>query len=333
METKVLYVERKPSEYLSIEKVFRQIAASLSSNFVTDFQQMPFGFTAIDTFLNLLLFRKKKADIYHVTGHVNYAALRLPAENTVLTFHDLRFLRTKGRLRRFVLRKLLLDWPVQRLQYITAISEHTKREIVETTGCEPQKIRLLDVPLFDHFENTPAWRFNKARPAILQVGTLSNKNIQKLAAALAGIECVLRIIGRLSIEQLEALVRHNIDFENVVGLENKAMFEEYVKADVVAFCSTYEGFGLPIIEAQAVGRVVVTSNLSPMTDTAGGAAEFVDPNSAESIRNGILRVINNDEYRAGLINKGSENVQRFRSEIVAGQYEDLYNEMNSRRKR
>jgi glycosyltransferase involved in cell wall biosynthesis len=333
MDTKVLYVERKPSEYVSIEKVFRQIAASLSSNFNSDFQQMRFGFTAIDTFLNLLFFRRQEADIYHVTGHVNYAVLRLPAANTVLTFHDLRFLRTRGRMRRFVLRKLLLDWPVRKLKYITAISEHTKKEIVENTGCDPRKILRLDVPLFDHFRSDPAPRFNKERPVVLQVGTLTNKNVKNLAFALAGIGCKLRIIGSLSSEQIEALNQNKIDFENLVGLDNKAMFGEYSKADIVTFCSTYEGFGLPIIEAQAVGRVVVTSKISPLTETAGGAAEFVDPNSIESIRNGILKVINDDDYRAGLIDMGSKNAERFRSNVVARQYEDLYNEINSRRKK
>ena len=329
METKVLYVERKQSEYVSIEKVFRQIASSLSSKFKTEFQQMPFGFKAVDTFLNLLFFRTRRADIYHVTGHINYIVLRLPPENTVLTFHDLRFLQTKGRFRRYLLRKLYLEWPVQRLKYVTAISEHTKKEIEENTSCSPHKIRLLEVPLFAHFESAPKPHFNKLQPVILQVGTLPNKNLNNLAAALNGTSCVLRVIGRLSEDQRECLNQNKITFENVMHLDNDAMFEEYVNADIVTFCSTYEGFGLPVIEAQAVGRVVVTSNISPLNETAGDGAEFVDPLSVDSIRSGILKVINDDALRERLIDNGWKNAGRFRSDNVARQYENLYNEMTA----
>jgi glycosyltransferase involved in cell wall biosynthesis len=331
MGKKVLYVERKTSEYVSIEKVFRQIASSLSSNFKSEFQQMPFGFKAVDTFLNLLFFRKRRADIYHVTGHINYIVLRLPPEKTVLTFHDLRFLQTKGRFRRYILRKLYLDLPVRKLKYVTAISEHTKKEIEENTGCDSNKIRMLDVPLFDHFTSAPKPQFNKVRPVILQVGTLPNKNLKNLAAALNGTSCVLRVIGRIAEDQRDCLNQNEITFENVMYLDNDSMFEEYVNADVVTFCSTYEGFGLPIIEAQAVGRVVVTSNISPLTETAGDGAEFVDPFSADSIRSGILKVINDDALRERLIDNGSKNAERFRSDNVARQYEVLYNEMMAER--
>ena len=70
---------------------------------------------------------------------------------------------------------------------------------------------------------------------------------------------------------------------------------------MLTFVSTYEGFGLPILESQATGRPVVTSNVSSMPEVAGDAACLVNPYDADSIREGILRVINDDAYRKDLM--------------------------------
>src|SRR5690606_9651025 len=142
---KVLFIERKPHEFVSIERVFRQIAAALSPRYEHDFQQMPYGNSPLDTLRNLLFFRTRKADVYHITGHVHYLAMRFSPANTVLTIHDVRFLDEPSRLKRFILKKLYLDRPVKRLRYITAISENTKRAIVDATGCDKNKIRVIPV--------------------------------------------------------------------------------------------------------------------------------------------------------------------------------------------
>ena len=62
------------------------------------------------------------------------------------------------------------------------------------------------------------------------------------------------------------------------------MIQEYKDADLISFPSTFEGFGMPIIEGQAVGRPVITSNIEPMVSVAADAAILVDPFNIESIR-------------------------------------------------
>ena len=327
MARSILYVERRPNKFVSLEKAFREIASSLTERYSTAFQQLPFSSRVYDLIRNLLFFKAPPADIYHVTGHVNFIALRLPPERTVLSIMDCRFVHMNSGLKRLLLKKLYLDLPVRRLRYVTAISEKVREEIIELTGCSPDKVRVLDLPLLSHFNDGARKEFNSEKPTILQVGTMENKNIPNLAKALSGISCKLVIIGELSEAQLNALSSAGIEYENLIGITDEELQDVYGSADLVAFCSTYEGFGLPIIEAQAMVKPVVTSNLSPMTETAGTAACFVDPFDPRSMRKGFSMVIEDPSYREQLVRFGIENVKRFQPSTVGKQYEVLYDEM------
>ncbi|MEQ1645731.1 MAG: glycosyltransferase, partial [Pyrinomonadaceae bacterium] len=91
----------------------------------------------------------------------------------------------------------------------------------------------------------------------------------------------------------------------------------------------YEGFGLPIIEAQAMRVPVVTSDLPPMKSVAADAAILVDPYDVASIRAGILSVIANASLRHDLALRGLDNIKRFKSSEIAAQYADLYGQISS----
>jgi glycosyltransferase involved in cell wall biosynthesis len=93
---------------------------------------------------------------------------------------------------------------------------------------------------------------------------------------------------------------------------------------MVVFASLYEGFGLPILEAQAVGRPVITSNFGAMREAAGDGALFVDPYSVQEIRAAILRIKNEPALREELVRKGRENVERFRADAIALKYAEIY---------
>ena len=159
---------------------------------------------------------------------------------------------------------------------------------------------------------------------ILQVGTNHNKNIRRLAEALRGVRCKLQIVGELGPREAEILTRFNVNFSVSKNLTIDQLIEQYVSSDILSFVSTLEGFGLPIVEANAVGRVVVTSNVSSMPEVAGDAAHFVNPFDVNSIWEGILKVIEDDTYRERLIRNGYENRKRFDVQVVARQYADVY---------
>jgi glycosyltransferase involved in cell wall biosynthesis len=274
----------------------------------------------------LLYFRKAKADIYHVTGHVHYIALLLPKNKTVLTIHDVGILHIRSGLRRYILKKLLFDLPVKRLRFITAVSEATKKEIIFYTKCDENKIRVIENPLQEHFHihGTDKKKFDGEFPIILQIGTTANKNLGNLIKALQGVCCQLNVIGQLSSEVLNLLLENKIIYKNKSNLNNEEIREEYANADIVTFCSTFEGFGLPIIEAQAMSTPVITSNISPMKEVAGGGAALADPYDFESIRRGILQIINNEVFREKIVACGVENAAKYKPEKIAAAYEMLY---------
>ena len=324
---RIVYVERSPGPFKSIEKVFREIAKHLPERFVFEFQQLPYSWRVYDSFRNLLFFRRREADIYHITGHAHFIALRLPPQRTVLSIMDVRFVVLNRGIKRWVLKKLYLDLPLSRMKYVTAISAKVKDEIVELTGCDPGKIKVLDIPLLSHFNSDLQHPFEADNPTVLQIGTMENKNVVRLAAALRGICCKLVVVGELSAEQLDALDENKIEFENYVDISDEKIRELYERADLVTFCSTYEGFGLPIIEAQAMNKPLVTSDISPLKDVAGDCACLVDPFSIESIRAGIVGLIESADQRRAVVEAGQRNAVRFSPASVSAQYASLYDEI------
>ncbi len=327
---RIAYVERKFDFFVSIERVFRLISNGLDPDrFSTSFGKLHYGNNLSGTIMNLLRFRPERtADIHHVTGHCHYIALRLPVERTVLTIHDIGILHIRTGVRRWALKKLLLEMPLKRLRYITAVSQATKDEIEAHFGKLAEKVRVIENPLDDVMRADGHKEFDAACPRILQIGSLPNKNVENVIRAIEGLGCRLTIVGELGPELKALLNEKAIDYAAKVQITDEELAAEYREADMLVFCSTFEGFGLPIIEAQAAGLPVITSDMSPMKDVAGdGGAVLVDPFDPLSIRNGIERVISDAELRKCLVQCGLANIARFDKRRIAAKYAELYEEI------
>jgi glycosyltransferase involved in cell wall biosynthesis len=270
--------------------------------------------------------RRRRSDINHITGDVHFLALGLPGRRTLLTIHDIGFLRDYRGWKRALLKWFWLDWPVRHCRLVVAVSDATRRDILANTRCRPEKILVIPTLIAAHFRPIPK-HFNAEKPCILHIGLAPNKNFERHLQALQGIPCRLHIIGKLEERHL-ALLRHfQIEYTNAFNLSDEEMLAAYAASDLLLFASTLEGFGMPILEAQAVGRPVITSNCSSMPEVAGPGACLVDPFDVASIRAGILRVIQNADYRAELLRLGQENAKRFSAEEVARRYAGVYGEM------
>ncbi|HKP70994.1 MAG TPA: glycosyltransferase family 1 protein [Pyrinomonadaceae bacterium] len=299
-----------------------------AERFETSFQQAEFGPGIGGIIRNLLSFKPfADADIYHVTGEITYLILKLPPAKSVLTIHDLTVLNYRKGLRRWAVKKLLFELPAKRAKYLTVISAATRDELVRVTGCDPGKIRIIENALDEEMTPMEKPPFNVERPNILQVGTTPYKNIPNLVRAIKGLSCTLTIVGDPDKETRRLLEEKKIAHRIEESLGTEAMREEYRKADIVAFCSMFEGFGLPIIEAQAMRTPLVTSNVDPMRSVAGDGALLVDPQDPSDIRRGIESIIRDESLRLELVERGLSNVKRFDPATVAANYAELYEEM------
>lgn len=270
--------------------------------------------------------RANQGDVNHVTGDVHYLVLGLPSNRTVLTIHDCGFIYRKNPFIRRLLKWIWLDLPVRHCRFVTAVSEATKQDIVRFSRCNPSKVHVIPTIVESFYRPSPK-EFDTNCPRILHIGLAPNKNFERHIEALEGINCHLHIVGRLSPYHIGLLSNRQISYTNEYNISPSDMLKAYVQADVVLFASTFEGFGMPIIEGQSVGRVVVTSRVSSMPEVAGEGACLVDPYDVDSIRRGLRRVIDDTDYRQSLISAGFDNVKRFAPESVARQYENLYREV------
>jgi glycosyltransferase involved in cell wall biosynthesis len=265
-----------------------------------------------------------QGDVNHITGDIHFATLLLKKRKTILTVHDcVSVIRSTG-LKRAVLKLFWFTLPLKKVQYVTVISEKTKEELLSLVSFPEERIFVIPDCISDQFKYVEKKKFNKRKPRILQIGTKTNKNLIRVCEALKDIPCVLDIVGKLSDEQLDTLHKNNIEYENSMNISEEALIQKYVDADIVAFVSTYEGFGMPTLEAQTVGRAVLTSNISPMLEVAGNGACFVDPLSVENIRLGFLKTIEDVGFREKIIQEGLANSKNYNPRLIAKMYADLY---------
>ena len=273
--------------------------------------------------INLFYLLRFKNNLFHITGDVHYAVLVLPANRSILTIHDLVFLHTYKGIRRMILKWIFLDLPVRKAKYITTISEKSKDEIIRYTGCKPDKIKVIPNPV-DTGITYIKKEFNSSKPVLLFLGTKDNKNLEASIAALYKLSLHLRIIGVLTFKQKELLHKFSIEYSNVYGISQQDLFKEYQDCDIVFFPSTYEGFGLPIVEGFQSGRPVLTSNISPMKEVSADAAMLINPTSIASIRNGLIKLINEPPLREEMVKKGFEVVKDYAPSAIAMKYVKLW---------
>jgi glycosyltransferase involved in cell wall biosynthesis len=310
--------------FFSIEKVFASLQEGLKKEVVLEERYLPYYSSSISDIIRNIRFAKKfKADIYHITGDIHYVALALPAGKTILTIHDSVFLRESRGLKRIFFKWIFLKRPVKNCRFVTTISEKSKIEIVRNTGCEPGKVVVIPNPVNRniYFRDKT---FNTENPVLLFIGSTPNKNLDRTIRAISGISCTLDIVGQIPDDHRKLLKEHGIQYRQSTGLSEAEMADRYVAADIILFASLYEGFGLPILEGQKAGRVVLTSNISPMKEVAGEGACFVDPLDVNSIRAGLKKIIGDADYRDSLTERGFENIKKYEMQHIADQYLKLY---------
>lgn len=312
----------RPGNY-TFEQLFSSIREELSKVSEVVSYDLPTGLSPIQA---IPWVKERAGSINHITGDVNFLAYGLPAKKTILTVHDLgHYTRTLRGLKKWVYRKFWLDGPFQKVALLTAISHFTKQELIEILGIPQEKIFVIPDPLLPGFSFAPK-PFNTDRPTILQIGSGNNKNLKRLIKAVSGMQVRLLLINHLYETEVKAeLITSGLDFEQRTDLDFEGLKKAYRDCDLLFFASEYEGFGMPILEAQATGRPVITSNLASMPEAAGkDGALFVDPFNVESIRKGIIDLMESKSLRNQLVTAGQQNVKKYELSTICSQYVQLY---------
>jgi glycosyltransferase involved in cell wall biosynthesis len=300
--------------------------------------------------LNFIFFRKVG---YHICDHSNAFYLYfLPKNNTIITCHDVLAIRaglgftdtyctaTKSGK---VLQKIILN-ALSGANKLAAVSEFTLNQLIaiDTKPNVPKKwicihnaISEKFVPLSEVKIQALSRKFinRKGTPFILHVGSdLERKNRKLLINMMYELQNkwdgVLVLAGeKLNTKLLELIQKLNIS--NRIILQQNPTNEEiialYSSCQAMVFPSYSEGFGWPIIEAQACGAPVVTSNKAPMMDEVGGsAALYADPDDASSFANQFLK-LNDKEFRNEILKLGYKNVKRFDFDCTVHKYVEFIN--------
>ena len=201
---------------------------------------------------------------------------------------------------------------------VIAVSEFTKRELVDVLGVAAEKIRVIPNAVEPLFTNDgPA----ADGDYVLAVGTLEpRKNLVRVADAArrAGVE--LRVVGARGWGGV-AVGGNGVRWLGEVS--DDELVRLYRGARCVAYPSLYEGFGIPVLEAMACGTPVVTSRGGATEEVADGAAVLVDPQDPADIAAGIERAIRD---RTELASRGLERARAFSWTAIADATVAVYHE-------
>lgn len=222
-------------------------------------------------------------------------------------------------------------WSLRRADLIVAISEATKRHVVERCGLPEERLRVVYLGT-NHICALPEEPVAVPEKFFLFVGVFKErKNVFGVVRAFAEFasahtEYALVLAGRA-----EGSYAHRIRaYVRGAGLERRVVFLSpasdqqlsflYRRASALVFPSFVEGFGFPVLEAMSCGLPVITSNVSSLPELAGDAAILADPDSSAEIANAMERITSDPALRERLIAKGRERAAVFSWEKTAREF-------------
>lgn len=325
------YWYRHPlKEYFSIENVFTGLEKKVNENpnIIVKKKIVPHVSGSLSKmFGNIKYGAKADKGIHHITGDIYYITPFLKGKK-IVTFHDfVLYRRTSNKLKKLFFEQFWYKIPFKYADIITVISPEIKKELLQIQQIDERKIIVIPNyynPYFNTIKKFDIATLSNPIQKILCIGTNENKNLSNSILAIAGTDIEINIVGKSSEIHRLLIEKNNVKAYFHENISDEELGRLYQTSSCLLYPSLYEGFGLPIIEAQSVGLPVITSNKEPMKWVAGTGAELVNPDDVESIRKGIFKVLNDQRYTQSLIINGSKNIQRFELNTIAAQYIQCY---------
>lgn len=243
----------------------------------------------------------------------------------VLTIHDLRSIHLKDNFLRQDIEGLMDA--VKRADCIVCISEFTKQDVIEHLAADESKVRIVYNGV-DRIERVKeedvlvSWRsrMGLTREFFFCLGMVPRKNVKRSLKAFCHsglwreMDFVFAGTDGGILEEYKQLaedlgIGKSVKFWGIVDEESLRFL--YSSATAFVFPSLFEGFGLPVLEAQMCGCPVIASNVSALPEVLGDSSLLVDPYSVQDISLAMDRIVRDEKLRRVLIIRGYENVKRF----------------------
>jgi glycosyltransferase involved in cell wall biosynthesis len=302
----------------------------LSPRRLTTFTPCHHRFEGVALGTELLL---RRLDLLHSP---DFIPPRLGAKHYVITVHDLAFLlfqdiQTGDSLRYYAGQ---IDRAVRQADHIISVSEATKNDLVRLLNVPPEKISVIWEGVHPQFRPQEARYPGLDGDYLLFVGTIEpRKNIPNLVrgygiARNQAPELPPLVIagdkGWLWEESWQEMENLGEAVKWIGGVPFDKLPPLYSGAKILLYPSLYEGFGFPPLEAMACGTPALVSNVGALRETGGEAASYVEPNSPDSIAEGILRLWRDPDFYATQREKGFAHVRQFTWEAAARQTLEVY---------
>ena len=281
-----------------------------------------------------------KITIYHGLSGELPLGLKKNNIKSIVTIHDLIFMRYPN-LYSFFDRKihyLKFKNAAENADKIIAISEQTKKDIVHFLKIKPDKIAVIYQSCQAVFKQTYSkeekekvvLKFSLPKQFILNVGTIeTRKNAMLIVKAIKDCDTQLVLIGKKTkyAGEIDAYVLQN-KLENKVlilnGLSSIELAIVYQLATIFVYPSIFEGFGIPIIEALYSKVPVITTKFGVFPEAGGPDSLYIDPENAEELAEKINLLLQNENLRNEIAEKGFNFVQRFNDDRIAKSVNDVY---------
>jgi len=282
---------------------------------------------------SILKLKEQNFDVFHPTYYDPYFLKYLGDKPFVLTVYDMihekfsdMFLTTDKTSEQ----KRLL---VEKATKIIAISQSTKNDLMELFGTDESKIEVVYLGNSMFPKPNITLSFEMPKKYLLFVGSRGGyKNFERFIKGVASIvnqnkELFVVCAGGGKFSSGEMQLLSDLDIVNQVvqyNLDDESLAYFYKNALAFIFPSLYEGFGIPVLESFACGCPLICSDVSSLPEIAGDGACYFDPYSEESIKNAVLKVLEDTELREDLISKGYERLKRFSWKQTAEQTKKIY---------
>jgi glycosyltransferase involved in cell wall biosynthesis len=225
---------------------------------------------------------------------------------------------------------------ILRCDHIITGSQFTKREIIERTGVEPDKISVIYHGV-NHTVFYPRTFEKPEQKYILAVGSIEpRKNLKNLLIAYSMLDESYRdkynllLVGAVGWNNTEIIneIKALSQWVNYSGyVKDEELAQLYSNASLFIYPSVYEGFGIPPLEAMACATAVIASNASTLPEVCADAAYYVDPLDTKAIKEGILKVLGDEELQKALIAKGLVRAKEFNWEKSALEHQEVFNKV------